>query len=236
MLRRLMCACVVVLFVAAAGCGEQRTEVTVRQPVDFSHQTHLTYFSSGKHRSEKIKMHLDIFGGDEPPAELSEGRCIECHDDLAERIACAGCHVPFQNADLRKAERVRQCVACHRGAWAQTAATIPSVATCRACHEDGLQQTRGDGNQPRIILVRAGDPPGQPVEDIPWIQINTMPANVHFSHTAHVRFASIACTNCHQDVRELLSPPTTVRVFSMTECLTCHVERVASTDCLSCHK
>lgn len=240
MLRCLTSACValiVLMFVAAAGCAERRTEVRVHQPMNFPHQAHLNYFSSGKHRTEKIRMHLEMFGADEPPAELSEGRCVECHDDLAERAPCAGCHVAFQNAALRNAKEVRKCVACHRGAWGGSAATIPSVATCLACHEGGVQQTRGEDNEPRITLVRAGDTPRAPLpEDIPWIQINTMPGNVYFSHTAHVRFASIACTSCHQDVRELVSPPTIVRVFSMTECLTCHVKNGASTACLTCHK
>ena len=236
MLRYLITAAIVVALVALAGCADRPTEVRVRQPVDFPHRTHLNYFVSGAHRTEKIKMHLDLFGGGEPPAELSEGRCVECHDDLPERAPCAGCHVAFQNAALRNAKGVRQCVACHRGAWGQAAATIPSVATCQACHDGGLQESRGEDNEPRLTLVRAGDHAGKTVEDIPWIQINTMPENVYFSHTAHVRFASIACTNCHQDVRDLASPPTRVRVFSMTECLTCHVEKGASTDCLTCHK
>lgn len=237
MQRCLTAACLALVLVVAGGCADRRTEVRVRQPMDFSHQTHVTYFSSGKHRTEKIRMHLEIFGADQPPAELSEGRCVECHDDLAERAACAGCHVPFQNAALRSAKEVRKCVGCHRGAWGGSAATIPSVATCRACHEGGVQQTRGEDNEPRITLVRTGSPPGESLlEDIPWIQINTMPGNVYFSHTAHVRFAAMACTSCHQDVNGLVSPPTIVRVFSMTECVACHVEKGASTECLSCHK
>ena len=237
-MRCLRFACLVLGLVAAAGCAERRAEVLVRQPMDFPHQAHVTYFSSGKHRAEKIRMHLQIFGADEPPAELSEGRCVECHDDLPERTACAGCHVPFQNAALRNAKEVRKCVGCHRGAWGGSAATIPSLATCRACHEAGVQQARGRSNDdPQIALVRAGSTPSEPVvADIPWIQINTLPGNVYFSHTAHVRFASMACTSCHQDVRGLTSPPTIVRVFSMTECLTCHVKNGASTECLSCHK
>jgi uncharacterized protein with PIN domain len=235
--RCLIAAGLALMFVVTGGCGERRTDVRVHQPMEFSHQAHLRYFASGTHKTEKIRMHLEIFGADEPPAELSEGRCVECHDDLAERVACAGCHVPFQNAALRSATGVRTCVACHRGAWSGSAATIPSVATCRACHEGGVQHTRGPDNEPRITLVRAGTPPGESLlEDIPWIQINTMPSNVYFSHTAHVRFASMACTSCHQDVRELTSPPTIVRVFSMTECMTCHTETGARTDCLSCHK
>jgi menaquinone reductase, multiheme cytochrome c subunit len=225
------------MFVAATGCAQRRTEVRVHQPMDFPHQTHVTYFSSGKHRAEKIQMHLEMFGSDQAPAELAEGRCVECHDDLAERAACAGCHVPFQNAALRNAKEVRRCVGCHRGAWGGSIATIPSLATCRACHEGGVQQARDNDNGPHITLVRAGDTPRGPlVADIPWIQINTMPRNVYFSHAAHVRYQSMACTSCHQDVRALKSPPSVVRVFSMSECLACHAQKGASTDCLTCHK
>ncbi len=235
--RCLTCACVALMFVAAAGCTERQMEVRVLQPMEFPHQPHVAYFSSGQHRSEKIQMHLEIFGGGEPPAELSEGRCVECHDDLPERVACAGCHVPFQNPTLRNATEVRRCVACHRGAWGAAAATIPSVATCRLCHEGGVQLARRDDKEPRLALVRAHSTEHESLaQDIPWIQINTMPANVYFSHTAHVRFASMACTSCHQDVRDLQAPPSMVRVFSMTECMTCHVEKGASIDCLTCHK
>jgi hypothetical protein len=231
-------ACLALMVIAAAGCTGREAEVRVLQPMEFPHQPHLAYFSSGEHRAEKIKMHLEIFGGDEPPAELSEGRCVECHDDLAERLACAGCHVPFQNAELRNASEVRRCVACHRGAWSASAATIPSVATCQLCHEGGVQVARRDDeNALGLTLVRAHNTEHASLDqDIPWIQINTMPDNVYFSHTAHVRFGSMACTSCHQDVRDLQSPPSIVRVYSMTECLTCHVQKGVSTDCLTCHK
>ncbi len=72
--------------------------------------------------------------------------------------------------------------------------------------------------------------------ELPWVQINTVPANVYFSHTAHVRYAGVTCTRCQTDVNGLRTPPTSVRVVSMSECLACHAERGASTDCLTCHK
>lgn len=235
MLRLLKDACLGLVLVAA-GCSRPSIEVRVQQPIDFSHQAHLAYFSTGQHRNEKIKMHLDIFGMDQPPAELAEGRCVECHDDLADRKPCAGCHVQFQNAALRSQTDVRRCVACHRGAWGGSDATIPSAASCLSCHDAGMRAAHDDTG-PRLVLVRDGDPPAkQPIEDVPWIRINTMPPNVYFSHTAHVRFAEMPCTACHQDMRALGSAPSVVRVFSMTDCLTCHVQKGASTDCLTCHK
>lgn len=236
MRRFLSFACLSLLFVAA-GCAGPPIEVPVQQPIDFPHGKHLTYFASGQHRTERIAMHLAIFGaGEPPPQELVEGRCVECHDDLAERTACAGCHVPFQNAALRSQQDVRRCVACHRGAWGASAATIPSATVCLACHEAGVRLARAGDNRPRIVLVNASDTPVEPLEDVPWVRINTMPANVYFSHTAHVRYASMACTECHQDVTALRSPSSRVRVFTMSECLTCHARKGASTDCLTCHK
>lgn len=223
------------LILVAGGCSRSSIDVPVQQPMDFSHQQHLAYFSSGQHRTEKIKMHLDMFGLDEAPEELAEGRCVECHDDLADRKPCAGCHLQFQNAELRSQNDVRRCVACHRGAWGGSAAIIPSAATCVSCHEAGMRAR--DDASPRLVLARAGDPAGTPTpEDVPWVRINTMPPNVYFSHTAHVRFAKMPCTTCHQDMRALSSTPTVVRVFSMNDCLTCHEQKGASTDCLTCHK
>ncbi len=222
--------------VSVAACVETPVQVRVSQPIEFPHSAHVAQFTSGRHRADRIAMHLKIFGTEEPPQELAEGKCAACHDDLAERQACAGCHVPFQNDALRANREVRPCVGCHRGAWASPAATIPSATVCLSCHEAGMRLVQG-GSEPKIVLVRAGDTPPEPaLEDVPWVRINTMPPNVYFSHTAHVRFASMACTECHQDVSGLLTPPDKVRVFTMSECLTCHTKRGAGTDCLTCHK
>ena len=217
-------------------CTGSQIEVPVRQPIAFPHRTHVSYFSSGQHRTEKIKMHLDIFNMTDPPQELAEGRCVECHDDLAERAPCAGCHIPFQNASLRSQKEIRPCVGCHRGVWATSHATIPSATVCQGCHERGARLARDGESAMRLVLVRAGEPAAPRVDDIPWVRINTLPPNVYFSHTAHVQFASMSCTTCHQDVRTLTSPPSMVRVFSMSQCLECHAKRGVSTDCLTCHK
>lgn len=224
------------LLIGAAACADAPVRVPVQQPIEFPHAAHVNHFASGQHRTERVAMHLKIYGTTEAPQELNEGRCADCHDDLAERQACAVCHVPFQNPALRGQRELRRCVGCHRGAWGASAATIPSAGTCLACHEAGMRLAQGAGS-PRVVLARGGDRPAEPaVEDVPWVRINTMPRNVYFSHTAHVRYASMTCTECHQDVTGLSSPPDRVRVFTMSQCLTCHVKRGASTDCLTCHK
>lgn len=210
------------------GCGDPPVEVSAVQPIEFPHRTHLEYFASGRHREERIQMHLDMFGLTEPPPELAEGRCIECHDDLSERTACAGCHVLFQNATLRSRTDIRRCAACHRGVWTGSAATIPSAAVCASCHGPGSRPEDPAERRLTAELTRAGD--------VPWVQINTVAPNVYFSHAAHVRYASMTCTDCHADVTDLATPPTTARVFAMTDCMACHVKQQANTDCLTCHK
>ncbi|MBI2833029.1 MAG: hypothetical protein HYX76_01210 [Acidobacteria bacterium] len=210
------------------GCGDPPIEVSVSQPIEFPHRTHLEYFSSGRHRAERIQMHLTIFDQTDVPPELAEGRCTECHDDLSERTACAGCHVLSQDAALRGRTDVRRCAACHRGVWTGSAATIPSAAVCVSCHGPDSGNGHPAEKRLRADLSNAGD--------VRWVQINTVAPSVYFSHSAHVRYASMTCTDCHADVKNLAKPPSTARIFVMGDCLGCHVERRASTDCLTCHK
>lgn len=227
------------LAAVASGCGNQPTPVAVQQPIAFPHRHHVSYFSSGQHRQEKIRMHLDMFGQTEPPPELAEGRCVECHDDLQSKTACAGCHTLFQDAALRSRKAIRPCTGCHRGTWTGDVATLPRAELCVACHgaADVLAMRRGEKLGP-VRLARLDDPRSGAVgaEDLPWVQINTVPPNVYFSHSAHVRYKSIACTRCHDDVSGLGAPPASVRAMSMGECLRCHADNGASTDCLTCHK
>jgi hypothetical protein len=238
--RRVLSFAGLAVLMAAAACTDSPVEVSVRQPIDFPHETHLTYFSSGLHRAERIRMHLEIFGTDEIPDELAEGRCVACHDDLPERTACAGCHVPFQNPALRTQTEARRCVACHRGAWSRAEASIPGVTACLECHRPEVSEVhlvRAAYTGASVALARAGAPRvDEAATEVPWVRLTTMPPNVYFSHTAHVRFAGLPCVRCHEDVSGLMSPPTRVRVLSMSDCLKCHVESNARTDCLACHK
>ncbi len=217
------------LLMAVSGCVDRPLVVTASQPIVFPHQRHLAYFSSGQHRQEKIQMHVNLLGLEEIPAELAEGKCTECHDDLPARTACAGCHVLFQDAALRTRKDVRRCVACHRGGWVGSVATLPSTTVCTTCHS-GEMRAGADGDESRLRVELARD------EDVQWTQINTVAPHVYFSHAAHVRFASMTCTTCHQDVSALAEPPTSVRVASMSACVRCHRENGAKADCLTCHK
>jgi len=219
------------LIIPMGGCADRNVEVSVQQPIAFPHRTHLDYFSSGRHRQERIQMHLEIFDMKEPPPEMAEGRCLECHDaDLPEKTACAGCHLLSQDATLRNRKDVRSCVGCHRGAWNGSRATIPSVAVCKSCH-GSTYDTFADAAAEKKLQADLAV-----AEDVRWVRINTVAPNVYFSHQAHVRFKSMTCTTCHNDVTLLTAPPTTARVFTMTNCLNCHVKNGAAVSCLTCHK
>lgn len=213
------------------GCGPAVREVAVVQPIEFNHRVHLEYFSSGKHRKENIAMHLVKFGDPEVPEELAQGRCTECHGavELARFRSCGGCHTRFaRDETLRGRKDMRACVGCHRNAWSGSSATIPSINVCQSCHS-GEPRTKSPGERVLAEHLAKG-------QDIAWIQIQTMPPSVYFSHSAHVRRTGMTCTDCHEDMTRRSSPPTRYRVFSMNTCMTCHDAKGAKQDCLACHK
>lgn len=216
------------LTAALASWGDGRTRVTVVQPVAFSHKKHMDYFTSGKHREEKIRMHLESLEIEKPPKPLVEGRCVKCHEDLETKTACASCHLPSQDAALRGRGEQRPCIACHGGTWSGSQAGIPSATLCRSCH-GGDPRTNSDEEKKLREYLSSG-------RDIPWMQLHTVPDDVHFSHVAHVRFGAMGCTTCHEDMRGKEEPPTSATVFTMDACMKCHREKHATSDCIACHE
>jgi hypothetical protein len=210
------------------GCFEKK-EVNVEQPMQFNHASHTRYFLDGNHKAENIKWHLDELDEEEAPTELIEGNCLECHETFEDQQNCGGCHLIFQDEKAKKNRAQRPCLGCHRAAWTGYKASIPTIEVCKSCHMEKLLTT---SDQEKILqkYIKAG-------EDIPWVQINTLVDNVHFSHIAHIRFAGLACINCHpQDMRKQSKPPDEVLVFSMSSCIGCHEQSQANNDCLTCHK
>lgn len=217
------------LLAALTGCDDVTAETGAVQPIAFQHKSHLDYFFSGKHREEEIRAKLEIMGVEEPPAALVEGRCAKCHRTfLGKTLACAGCHGASQEEALRARKEVRVCVGCHRQAWSGSVASIPSSNVCSACHAKEPITERADEARLREYLARG--------DDVPWVQIHTLPDYVYFSHSAHVRFGEMACTDCHEDMRRKEAPPTVARVFTMDGCIRCHEEHGAGTGCLVCHQ
>ena len=216
--------------------GDATLEVVVEQPIAFSHKHHLAYFGSGEHRGAMVGMHLEALGLEEEDAPESMWACSACHEP-EENSQCMGCHDLLRKSELRNRTEVRACVACHRGAWTGNAATIPGNDVCSSCHGD-------DTSLPATTAATAFRPEEEELlreylrrqEDVPWIRINTMPAHVFFSHSAHLRHAAMDCVDCHGDMTQLEDPPTTVTLFSMETCVECHRETGATQDCLICHQ
>ena len=46
----------------------------------------------------------------------------------------------------------------------------------------------------------------QPGKEIPWLVYSRQPDHVHFSHSAHVNLAEIACESCHGTVGASSAP------------------------------
>jgi hypothetical protein len=210
-------------------CDLAGRELTVEQPIAFDHVRHVTYLSSGKHRQEKIGMHMEILDLEEAPEEVVQGMCLECHDDLVDEApSCAGCHLLFQDANLRARSDIRACVACHRNAWSGHSASIPSVTVCRSCHADEPQTDSSEEQRLREYIDRG--------EDIPWVRVVNVDPHVHISHKAHVRYAGYACTTCHNAVDQQVASPLELHVATMDGCIECHEENNVSDGCLTCHK
>ncbi|MFQ5791164.1 MAG: hypothetical protein ACE5JI_11905 [Acidobacteriota bacterium] len=210
------------------GClVDARTDVTVEQPLEFSHAKHTQYFLDGRHKAEHITWHLQELGEEEAPVEILDGACLECHDTLEDKPKCSGCHLIFQDELARKNQAQRPCLGCHRTAWTSYQASIPTIEVCRSCHGE---RPRTSSQQEKILreYIENG-------EDIPWVQINTLVDHVHFSHVAHIRLAELGCMRCHpQDTGNGSMPQ--LSVSSMSDCIDCHKQREANNDCLACHK
>jgi uncharacterized protein with PIN domain len=219
------------LLISLTGCDDNATvETGVVQPIAFQHKRHIDYFLSGKHREEEIRFKLKVMEVEKPPEALEEGRCSKCHRTfLGKTLPCAGCHRASQDATLRARKDVRVCIGCHREAWSGSIASIPSSNVCSGCHAGEKPITdREEEARLRQYLARG--------EDIPWVRINTIPDYVYFSHSGHIRFGKMQCTDCHEDMRKKEAPPTVARVFRMEACIRCHEERSGGTGCYVCHQ
>lgn len=104
------------------------------------------------------------------------------------------------------------CAVCHRGVTTQARAGIPDAAFCAKCHSA----------LPRTIA---------------WVQVNTLPPHVMFSHQRHVTLARLDCASCHGEMRERRTPPGAPAArIAMTTCLSCHRHEGAAEDCAACHR
>ncbi len=108
-------------------------------------------------------------------------------------------------------------MACHTSALHNARAGVPDALSCLACHKHTL------ADDARLRPVReAADPDfrgytGKPIE---WVRVQSLPAYVHFDHSAHV-LRGVSCMACHGDTAN--QPVTTAAPgLHMRDCLACH--------------
>lgn len=120
------------------------------------------------------------------------------------------------------------CVDCHVGSRDHEHATLPTLETCLACHEQAL--TASSEEEKLRAFSQAG-------ENLSWHRITRVPSHVYFSHRRHVTIAKIDCAECHGRMEALTSPPRSpFRSMNMSACQECHQRMRARNDCDDCHR
>ncbi len=120
------------------------------------------------------------------------------------------------------------CTDCHAGADQQARAGLPTVETCRSCHESALTESPEEAKLRRVVA--AG-------EELRWAKLVRVPNHVYFSHRRHVQSAKLDCAGCHGAMDKVTAPPQRVAwVPTMKACLACHQSRGVKSDCNDCHR
>ncbi|HLE36230.1 MAG TPA: cytochrome c3 family protein [Candidatus Acidoferrales bacterium] len=143
-------------------------------------------------------------------------------------LAGASDRQPIAFNHARHVENGMACDDCHSGVKTQARATLPTLATCLACHEAPLTQS---AEEEKIRALAAAG------KELAWVQLTRVPPHVYFSHRRHVQQGGLDCAICHGPVEKLSVPPRKpFRVLSMDACLECHERSRARTDCNDCHR
>jgi 5-methylcytosine-specific restriction endonuclease McrA len=136
----------------------------------------------------------------------------------------------FSHKRHAQADVELDCKDCHKKVYDTPYATFPKWTVCKQCHED-LKGKSADEVKLRDIYIKEK-------KEIPWIQVNRLPAQVYFSHTAHVKTGKMDCAECHGDMKSVTEPVTVSQVdyLTMGACMNCHQKKKASNDCMTCHR
>ena len=118
-----------------------------------------------------------------------------------------------------------KCSECHPNPDPGERMSIAAASSCMQCHaEIGV-------DRPEIQKLAAF---AKNNREIRWARIYQIPADVMFSHKAHLAVGS-TCKECHGQVAER------DRLYlegdiSMGGCINCHKTKEASIDCIYCHE
>ncbi len=142
-------------------------------------------------------------------------------------------HLSDEVAEAMK-QRKLTCTDCHPGAEKRQHAELPALSVCLRCHMKMQTGKLGQAN-PEEAKIRelAGKR-----QRFRWIQVTRNPAQVYFSHRAHVGIGKMTCDECHGDVAEWTTSPRKPeqRLQSMDACMSCHRQRGANNECAVCHR
>jgi hypothetical protein len=118
------------------------------------------------------------------------------------------------------------CQYCHEYARRSANAGVPPIQRCVGCHGSALL----GGIQP---VTRPWTDETQPLFEIRWNRVYTLPDFVRFVHKPHI-WAGVACQECHGPVQTMdrIEPAFEI---NMGFCIDCHVKRGATQDCFVCH-
>lgn len=121
------------------------------------------------------------------------------------------------------------CKDCHINSDKLASASIPGNEICQNCHsESPLSESPEEAKLLRYLAES---------KEVPWVQINTVPDHVYFSHRRHVVGGELECNACHGNVGEMTEPFSKPAIpITMENCMNCHKQRNVSNDCLACHR
>ncbi len=147
------------------------------------------------------------------------------------------------------------CDECHHFLPDGSFAGLPDTEGCALCHNEALGESAAEAALVQDY-IQAG-------REIPWQVYSRQPANVYFSHAAHVHLAEIECATCHGP-RQPIGPDTPLpplqinristysrniwgpriwgggaeswQSMKMSDCSGCHARRGVTDHCLMCHK
>lgn len=132
------------------------------------------------------------------------------------------------NHQIHAGEQDLECTFCHSQVEQHARASLPTVRTCRTCHQGAITETPVED---RLLAFTTEN------REIPWKAIYWLPDHVYFSHRRHVTLGKIPCETCHGQVPSLSEPPPRPLVpITMEFCMDCHEEHQVTNDCLACHR
>lgn len=121
-----------------------------------------------------------------------------------------------------------ECIQCHEFVESGKHAGLPTLTTCRGCHEEA--QTDNPEERKIEELAEAGD-------DNVFRKLFRIPDHTYYSHQRHVGSGHIPCASCHRSIARTTKPPERPLVrITMEFCIDCHERSNVPSDCTRCHR